>query len=216
MRSTPTEMQSMSENGFELFASTGVNTTETMFPNLPIGGLRLVAALTETAALPRDQQVRLPKLSNGAVFFRHSIGKHRRTAESARNATALAIGTASDGWWSEWIAVVAILHSARHTAEENARATSQELRVDWCGGSSGSRLCCRSGTESNSAQLAENIHFRSLVCAATEKRSPHGKSQRAVSEPRRHGIRHDTLLRLRILNSLVLRLRTTVRGIRDS
>ena len=32
MRSTPTEMQSMSENDFECFASTGVNTPGTMFP----------------------------------------------------------------------------------------------------------------------------------------------------------------------------------------
>jgi hypothetical protein len=30
IRSTPTEMQSMSENDFECFASTGVNTPETM------------------------------------------------------------------------------------------------------------------------------------------------------------------------------------------
>src|SRR5229473_7690453 len=33
MRSTPTEMQSMSENDFECFASTGVNTPVTLFPN---------------------------------------------------------------------------------------------------------------------------------------------------------------------------------------
>jgi hypothetical protein len=33
MRSTPTEMRSMSENDFECFASTGVNTPVTMFPN---------------------------------------------------------------------------------------------------------------------------------------------------------------------------------------
>jgi hypothetical protein len=33
MRSTPTEMQSMSENDFECFASTGVNTLRTTFPN---------------------------------------------------------------------------------------------------------------------------------------------------------------------------------------
>jgi hypothetical protein len=30
IRSTPTEMQSMSENDFECFASTGVNAPETM------------------------------------------------------------------------------------------------------------------------------------------------------------------------------------------
>jgi hypothetical protein len=33
MRSTPTEMQSMSENDFECFASTGVNTPGTMLPS---------------------------------------------------------------------------------------------------------------------------------------------------------------------------------------
>ncbi len=33
IRSTPTEMQSMSENVFECFASTGVNTPVTMFPD---------------------------------------------------------------------------------------------------------------------------------------------------------------------------------------
>jgi hypothetical protein len=34
IRSTPTEMQSMSENDFECFASTGVNTPETISPIL--------------------------------------------------------------------------------------------------------------------------------------------------------------------------------------
>jgi hypothetical protein len=33
MRSTPTEMQSMSENDFECFANTGVNTLGTMLPS---------------------------------------------------------------------------------------------------------------------------------------------------------------------------------------
>src|ERR1700728_3991250 len=33
IRSTPTEMQSISENDFECFASTGVNTPEIMFPD---------------------------------------------------------------------------------------------------------------------------------------------------------------------------------------
>ena len=33
IRSTPTEMQSISENDFECLASTGVNTHGTMFPN---------------------------------------------------------------------------------------------------------------------------------------------------------------------------------------
>src|SRR5258708_5282227 len=33
MRSTPTEMQSMSENDFECFPSTGVKSPGTMFPN---------------------------------------------------------------------------------------------------------------------------------------------------------------------------------------
>ena len=34
MRSTPTEMQSINENDFECFASTGGNTSETMSPSL--------------------------------------------------------------------------------------------------------------------------------------------------------------------------------------
>src|SRR5260370_41364738 len=34
IRSTPTEMQSMSENDFECFTSTGVNAAETMLPSL--------------------------------------------------------------------------------------------------------------------------------------------------------------------------------------
>jgi hypothetical protein len=33
IRSTPTEMQSMSENDFECFASTGVKALETIFPS---------------------------------------------------------------------------------------------------------------------------------------------------------------------------------------
>jgi hypothetical protein len=33
IRSTPTEMQSVSENDFECFASTGVNTPGAMFPD---------------------------------------------------------------------------------------------------------------------------------------------------------------------------------------
>src|SRR5437660_11853708 len=40
IRSTPTEMQSISENDFECFASTGVNTPETMFPNSSPANIR--------------------------------------------------------------------------------------------------------------------------------------------------------------------------------
>src|SRR5258708_1784596 len=50
IRSTPTEMQSISENDFECLASTGVNTPETMCPSLrffrydvPIGGWGITA-----------------------------------------------------------------------------------------------------------------------------------------------------------------------------
>jgi len=38
-------------------------------------------------------------------------------------------------------------------AEAVAGTTCPELRVDWCGGSYVSRLCCRFGTRSNAAQL---------------------------------------------------------------
>ena len=40
IRSTPTEMQSMSENDFECLASTGVNTLGTVFPNWVSAAMR--------------------------------------------------------------------------------------------------------------------------------------------------------------------------------
>src|SRR5258708_39635555 len=47
MRSTPTEMQSMSENDFECLARTGVNTPETMFPYSEPTASALVGQLAE-------------------------------------------------------------------------------------------------------------------------------------------------------------------------
>src|SRR5258708_7289453 len=44
MRSTPTEMQSISENDFECFASTAVNTPETMAPNFDAARLNSLEA----------------------------------------------------------------------------------------------------------------------------------------------------------------------------
>src|ERR1700730_1136661 len=58
IRSTPTEMQSMSENDFECFASTGVNTPGTMFPKSPC----------EASALSRQR----PRTVLNAGFM-HSI-----------------------------------------------------------------------------------------------------------------------------------------------
>jgi hypothetical protein len=52
IRSTPTEMQSINENDFECFASTGVNTPETMFPNSG-------ALLTKESHKPNYQSVPL-------------------------------------------------------------------------------------------------------------------------------------------------------------
>ena len=52
IRSTPTEMQSMSENDFECFASTGVNAPETTFPNS--GFVKIVFAHAGVYRVARD------------------------------------------------------------------------------------------------------------------------------------------------------------------
>src|SRR5260370_8738510 len=58
IRSTPTEMQSMSEKDFECFASTGVNTPVTMSPNLAAVRLKFLEAdCGITSCLPLIQQV---------------------------------------------------------------------------------------------------------------------------------------------------------------
>src|SRR5258708_28421125 len=78
MRSTPTEMQSMSENDFECFASTGVNMPKTMFPNSGPANIRfprsrLVASIAvrsvpgPVSALPLAHlQLHWPR--NGSYF----------------------------------------------------------------------------------------------------------------------------------------------------
>src|SRR5579863_759830 len=96
----------------------------------------------------------LAEVDHRAVFLRHSACERGRTAESAWNATTLAIGTASDGWWSEWAALVAVLHSARNRAEAVAGATCPKLRVDRCRCCFGSRLYRRSGARDNASSLA--------------------------------------------------------------
>src|SRR5580704_13255681 len=83
IRSTPTEMQSMSENDFESFANTGVNTPETMFPSSgsiakrPFGGpehvLRYLGAYTHRVAISNS---RLVALANGHVTFRWRDSAH--------------------------------------------------------------------------------------------------------------------------------------------
>src|SRR5580700_7139143 len=83
IRSTPTEMQSMSENDFECFANTGVNTPETMFPSSgsiakrPFGGpehvLRYLGAYTHRVAISNS---RLVALSDGNVTFRWRDSAH--------------------------------------------------------------------------------------------------------------------------------------------
>src|SRR5580700_1273910 len=76
-------MQSMSENDFECFANTGVNTPETMFPSSgsiakrPFGGpehvLRYLGAYTHRVAISNS---RLVALANGHVTFRWRDSAH--------------------------------------------------------------------------------------------------------------------------------------------
>ena len=109
--------------------------------------------LVRYVGIPRHQQGRLRKLTIVPYFSAILLASRGGTAESTRNTTAVAVRPACDRWRSERAAVVAILHSARNGAEASGRTTCPELRVDWFGGSSGSPLCCRSGTRSNAAQL---------------------------------------------------------------
>jgi hypothetical protein len=63
-RSTPTEMQSISENDFECFASTGVKTPETISPN--VGALKF-NFLEETCG---------PSITSKLPAIRHQPGKY--------------------------------------------------------------------------------------------------------------------------------------------
>src|SRR5260370_18728741 len=64
IRSTPTEMQSTSENDFECFASTGVNTPGTMFPKLKLLTERMVT---------EDFHSRLPGESDDSCKYRRTL-----------------------------------------------------------------------------------------------------------------------------------------------
>src|SRR5258708_32240413 len=64
IRSTPTEMQSTSENDFECLASTGVNTPGTMFPKLKL--------LTERV-VTEDFHRRLPGESDDSWEYRRTL-----------------------------------------------------------------------------------------------------------------------------------------------
>jgi hypothetical protein len=69
MRSTPTEMQSMSENDFECLASTGVNTAETKRQYFP--GLGSVLLLKFLGA--QCQRIRITTDLKNSANVRHHV-----------------------------------------------------------------------------------------------------------------------------------------------
>src|SRR5437868_6138317 len=76
IRSTPTEMQSMRENDFECFASTGVNATETTSPNSEQAKLKLVMLASQGNQGAKDflnkmfpDDVKKPASSEGCMPF---------------------------------------------------------------------------------------------------------------------------------------------------
>src|SRR5271157_3770844 len=87
MRSMPTEMQSMSENDFECFASTGVNAPGTMSPNLVRGEgqfppSRLLDRVDANCPITSESPVTRPRSAPG--FGRSFILAQREPMESAR------------------------------------------------------------------------------------------------------------------------------------
>jgi hypothetical protein len=64
MRSTPTDVQSMSENDFECFASTGVNTPETMFVT-KVDPVVAVLTLATSFSRHKDYSAKANSLSCG-------------------------------------------------------------------------------------------------------------------------------------------------------
>src|SRR5437660_4395935 len=99
IRSTPTEMQSMSEKDFECLASTGVNTPGTMFPKLMLLAERVVT---------EDFHRRLPGESDDLAEYRRT--KHcmdaltsqryitRTFARTRRNSSPLPEGSFFSRW----------------------------------------------------------------------------------------------------------------------
>ncbi len=105
IRSTPTEMQSISENDFECFASTGVNTRGTMLPNCfgrspsaaprdrvsvtaPIPGGQGVGEFTRRF---RDDQANCESPTSVPLHFRDfapSLSRFLRQSSFARTAKA--------------------------------------------------------------------------------------------------------------------------------
>src|SRR6266851_3279004 len=82
MRSTPTEMQSTSENDFECFASTGVNTPVTMSPNFGLSGAgQTVKALLVNLSKQQDRK-------NGTLLASSALRLQARACNSRRHAEA--------------------------------------------------------------------------------------------------------------------------------
>src|SRR5437588_12057891 len=75
IRSTPTEMQSMSENDFGCFASTGVNTPETMFPSSDPRKLDFPEA-DFWPGITSDLPVMLEQSGDDRLVFHHVV--HRK------------------------------------------------------------------------------------------------------------------------------------------
>jgi hypothetical protein len=79
---------------------------------------------------PATRAGTLAEVDHRAVLVSYFACERSRTAEPARNTTAVAIRPACDCWWSERIAVVAILHSETRGAEAVAGETYPKLRLD--------------------------------------------------------------------------------------
>src|SRR6266849_2120950 len=82
IRSTPTEMQSISENDFECFASTGVNTPETMSPNrrglAPYGFQLSIRRISDQHTSCREERY---KSTHNIAVLEVRLDRHRTGGE---------------------------------------------------------------------------------------------------------------------------------------
>jgi hypothetical protein len=109
------------------------------------GAVRVMGVgLVRYVAVPRDQAGRLRTLTT-VPYFSAILLASSGIAESNRNATAVAIRPACNRRWSEWIAVVAVLHSARNLPEPRAGESWPQPDLGKCGSRRDARLCRGAG-----------------------------------------------------------------------
>ena len=116
-------------------------------------------SLVRCVGVPLEQPRRLRRLTTLPYVSAILLLSLAALLNPFRNSAAVAVRPACDRWWSERLAVVAILYSASHGAATKARTAQPQLCVGGGGGCFGISLCCGSGAGNNAPprKVAESV-----------------------------------------------------------